>query len=127
MPTADPATPWGVVAMFAVAGTLHLIAPHQFERMVPPWLPAPRTLVYASGVAELAGAAALLVPALRPAAGWGLIALLVAVSPANVQMVRDAWRDGAAPWMHVALWARLSLQPLLVWWVWRRAVAPGQS
>ena len=108
--------------MFAVAGVLHFVAPRPYERMVPPWLPARRALVYVSGAAELVGAAALLSPTLRPAAGWGLIALLVALFPANVHMLRDATRRGAAPWALALLWARLPLQPLLIWWVWASAV-----
>ena len=122
MPEPGSSPPWGVVALFAVAGVLHFVAPGAYERIVPPWLPARRTLVYVSGAAELAGALALLSPALRPAAGWGLIALLVAVFPANVQMLRDAARLGAAPWAQALLWARLPLQALLIWWVWASAV-----
>ncbi len=90
---------------------------------MPRWLPAHRALVYVSGAAELAGAAGLLLPTLRPLAGWGLIALLVAVLPANVQMLQDARANPRTPgWAHVALWVRLPLQLLLMWWVWAAAV-----
>ena len=123
MPPLDDAVPWGVVLMFAIAGTLHFVFPRAYERIMPRWLPAHRPLIYASGAAELAGAAGLLLPALRPLAGWGLIALLVAVLPANVQMLQDARANPGTPaWARAVLWARLPLQLLLMWWVWAAAV-----
>lgn len=122
---AAPGTPWGLVALFLVAGVLHFVVPGVYERIMPRWLPAHRALVLVSGAAEIAGALGLLVPALRPAAGWGLLALLVAVFPANVQMLQDARASGAAWWVQAALWGRLPLQPLLMWWVWRAAIQPG--
>ena len=101
---------------FVGSGVLHLVRPRVFEAIVPPSLPAPRLLVYVSGVAEIAGGLGLLVPALREAAGWGLVALLVAVFPANVYMARQAgrFRRVAPAW---ALWARLPLQAVLIAWV----------
>ncbi len=115
-----------IAALFAVAGVSHFVAPDLFIHIVPPWLPdwlgTPRTLVHVSGMAELAGAAGVLIPATRRAAGWGLLALLVAVYPANVQMLIDARATGASSWYVVALWIRLPLQPLLGWWVWRRTI-----
>ena len=124
MPRADSQTPWVLAALFAVAGALHFVAPGVYVRIVPRWLPAARTLVYVSGAAELAGAAGLLAPRLREAAGWGLIALLVAVLPANVQMLQTARATGAPAWGQGLLWARLPLQAVLIWWVWRAAVRP---
>jgi uncharacterized membrane protein len=59
----------------------------------------------------------------RPIAAWGLIALLVAVLPANVQMLQDARANPRTPtWARGALWVRLPLQLLLMWWVWAAAV-----
>ena len=113
-------------ALFGVAGTLHFVKPEFYRPIVPPGLPSPATLVAVSGLAEIAGAVGLLVPALRRPAGWGLIALLVAVFPANVYMAVDAarFRDVAPAW---ALWARLPLQGLLIWWVARASGLPGRS
>ena len=123
MPPLDDAVPWGVVLMFAAAGTLHFVFPRAYERIMPRWLPAHRALVYASGAAELAGAAGLLLAPLRPIAGWGLIALLIAVLPANVQMLQDARADPRTPtWARALLWVRLPLQLPLMWWVWTAAV-----
>ena len=115
-----------IAALFGMAGVAHFAAPLLFERIVPPWLPdwlgTPRTVVYVSGVAELAGALGILVRGTRVAAAWGLLILLVAVFPANIQMLQDARASGASLWYVAALWLRLPLQPLLGWWVWRQAI-----
>ena len=75
--------------LFVVAGTLHFTHTRWYVSIVPDYLPAHRELVYASGVAEIAGGAGLMVPATRRAGGWWLIATLVAVFPANVWMARS--------------------------------------
>jgi uncharacterized membrane protein len=105
-----------LAAAFVGAGAAHFLRPRMFEAIVPPALPEPRALVYASGAAEVAGGIGLLVPSLRRAAGRGLVALLFAVFPANVYMATEArrFRHLAPPW---ALWARLPLQFALVRWV----------
>jgi uncharacterized membrane protein len=114
--------------MFVVAGVLHFIVPHAYARLVPRWLaPSPEArlwLVWLSGVAELAGGLALLVPRLRVAAGWWLILVLLAVLPANVQMLVDARAAGASGWQQALLVARLPLQGFLIWWVWAAAIRP---
>jgi len=110
---------WGRVALallFGGAGVLHFIHPETYLRIMPPALPAPRLLVLLSGVAEVAGGLGLLLPATRRWAVWGLLALLVAVFPANVHMLRLAGELHIPAWV---LWARLPLQPLLMWAVWR--------
>ncbi|MBO2033251.1 DoxX family membrane protein [Siccationidurans ginsengisoli] len=113
---------YGLALLFVSAGVLHFIRPVVFERIVPPALPAPRLLVLLSGVAEVAGGLGLLLPASRRWAGWGLLALLVAVFPANVYMVGLADELHLPAWV---LWARLPLQPLLMWAVWRAALRRG--
>jgi uncharacterized membrane protein len=109
-------------AVFASAGVLHILRPDPFVRIVPAFIPWPLAVVYLSGAAELAGAIGLLIPRLRAAAGWGLIALLVAVFPANVHMLQLARESNASAWYVALLWGRLPLQPLLMWWVWRSAI-----
>ncbi|GMA17180.1 hypothetical protein E5F05_17950 [Deinococcus metallilatus] len=107
-----------LTALFAFAGVLHFVRPEPFDRIVPPQLPLPaRTATLLSGAAEIAGGLGLLHPATRPAARWGLMALLLAVFPANVYMAQHAERFRPLPvW---GLWARLPLQPLLMLFVWR--------
>jgi uncharacterized membrane protein len=111
--------PWraaGPAVLFIAAGTLHFTRPAIFRAIVPPALGHAAELVALSGAAEFAGGIGLLVPATRRAAGFGLVALLIAVWPANWYMAADAGRYAAlAPaW---ALWLRVPLQLPLIWWV----------
>ncbi|AWN23383.1 hypothetical protein DKM44_09195 [Deinococcus irradiatisoli] len=107
-----------LAALFIGAGALHWLKPDVFDAVVPDYVPMPpRTATLISGAAELAGGLGLLLPATRPAARWGLLALLVAVFPANVEMARHA--GSFRPLPEWALWARLPLQPLLMYAVWR--------
>ena len=114
-------------AIFVAAGVLHFVKPHTYERIVPPAFPSPSTLVLVSGVAEIAGGVGLLVPRLRRPAGWGLIALLAAVFPANVYMALAPGRFsdvGVPAW---AWWARLPLQPALMTWIWAIALPRNRA
>lgn len=115
-------TPYGIAALFAVAGIAHFVIPTFFVRIVPAWVPGAHAAVWWSGVAELAGAVGLLWTRTRVAAAWGLMALLVAVFPANVQMLMDARTHGEGLVFVALLWMRLPLQAVLLWWVWRVAL-----
>lgn len=108
-----------LAAIFIIAGILHFIFPARYAAIIPPALPNPVMLVYLSGVAQIAGGIGVLIPALRRAAGWGIIALLIAIFPANIQMLVNAQRGGAPPGALTLLVARLPLQLLLIIWVWR--------
>ena len=107
-------------AFFLVAGTLHFLKPGPYVAIVPDALPRKLELVYASGVAEIAGGAGVLARPTRRAAGWWLIVTLLAIFPANLNMAVNADRFGAVP--EPLLWARLPVQGLLIAWVWRVAV-----
>jgi uncharacterized membrane protein len=100
---------------FVVAGTLHFVKPDLYRQIIPPFLPEPQLLVMVSGIAEIAGGLGLLLAPVRRAAGWGLIALLIAVFPANVYMALHAEQFHITPWL---LWARLPLQAVFIAWVW---------
>lgn len=113
---------WLLAAIFIGAGILHLLRPGTFVSMVPPWLPAPALLVLVSGVFEVMGGVGILAPVTRVAAGWGLIALLVAVLPANVHMLVLARTAGASLLWQLALLLRVPLQLVLIWWVHRATV-----
>jgi len=111
--------PWRTIvpaALFIASGTLHFTRPGLFRAIVPPALGHAAELVAVSGAAELAGGIGLLVPATRRAAGYGLIALLVAVWPANWYMALTAG-DYAALAPAWVLWLRVPLQLPLIWWV----------
>ena len=111
-----------VFALFFIAGGVNHFAHADFYLpMMPDYLPSHVLLVQSSGVAEVILGAALLVPRLERLAAWGILALLVAVFPANLHMALHPDRFPAmAPAM---LWLRLPLQlPLLAWaWVYTRA------
>ena len=103
--------------LFIGAGVNHFVLPRPYQQIVPPSLGDPARLVAISGVAEIAGGVGVLLAPTRRLAGAGLLALLVAVFPANIYMARNPARFARIPgW---ALYARLPLQPLLMWWVWR--------
>jgi uncharacterized membrane protein len=103
---------------FVGAGVNHFAMPRAYEAIVPPSMKSRAgSLVAISGVAEIAGGLGVLVPWTRRAAGLGLIALLAAVFPANLYMARAPENFRKIPrW---ALYARLPLQPLMMWWAWR--------
>jgi uncharacterized membrane protein len=109
-------------ALYVVAGLSHFLAPRVYEQVVPPAFPRPLALVYLSGLAEVGLGVGVLFERTRRVSAWGLVALLVAVFPANVHMatsddlrlagVPDRLRDPP----DAALWARLPLQAVLVAW-----------
>lgn len=106
------------VAMIGV-GALHFVSPDPFVKMIPAALPAPLALVLVSGVAEIAGGVGLFIPKLRRAASWGLVALYVAVFPANVNMAIHEIPLGDFHPSKLALWGRLPLQILFIAWaIW---------
>jgi uncharacterized membrane protein len=105
---------------FVGLGTLHFTHTRVYVGIMPPYLPAHRELVLISGAAEIAGGAGVLVPATRRHARWWLIALLVAVFPANVQMALHPEPYGIPRW---ALWARLPFQAVFGALVWRATSA----
>jgi uncharacterized membrane protein len=110
-----------LAALFVGAGLLHFIAPRSYQAVMPAWLPWHAALVAVSGAAEIAGGVGVLVAPLRRAAGWGLIALSIAVLPANVQMLQDGLATGRPAWQLALLALRLPPQAALVWWIWRVA------
>ena len=108
--------------LFIVAGALHFAFPKSYEAMMPGYLPAHRELVYVSGIAEIAGGAGLMYPSTRRWAGRWLIATLVAIFPANVNMAVNPDRYAAhVPGGEPALIARLPLQLALIAWVYKAA------
>jgi uncharacterized membrane protein len=107
--------------LFIVAGILHFVAPRPYLSIMPSYLPSPLALVYLSGLAEIAGGAGLLIPHTRTAAAIGLMVLLVAILPGNVEMLRQVQERGTSTVAIIACWLRLPLQAALMWWVWRVA------
>jgi uncharacterized membrane protein len=102
---------------FVAAGINHFVVPKVYESIVPRYLPKHRELVYASGVAEAAGGLGLMVPGTRRPARWLLVATLIAIFPANVEMAVHPERYPQIPGGEKALLARLPLQALIIAWV----------
>jgi len=114
----------GILAVFfVVAGLGHFVSPQTYLHLMPPYLPWHLFLIYLSGAAEVAGGVGLCVPRLRRAAGWGLIALLFAVFPANIYMLTNGLVLGETMLPEWVLWLRLPLQGVLMAWIWWAAIA----
>ena len=120
----------GALAMVGI-GAMHFLRPAPFLRIMPPWLPYPLFLVYFTGVWEIAGGVGLLWERTRAYAGWALIALYLAVFPANIhQAVHQIQFEGGDPIPVWAMWARLPFQALFIawaWWMTRPATKPEQA
>jgi uncharacterized membrane protein len=96
-------------------GTLHFANPEPFVKIVPAFLPMPWVLVYVSGAFEILLGLGLLVPKVRFYAAWGLIALYLAVFPANINMALNHIQvDPLHPLPDWALWARLPFQAVFI-------------
>jgi uncharacterized membrane protein len=104
-----------VLSIFFVGvGISHFLKPEPFVAIVPKILPNPLQLVYISGVFEILGGVGLMLTPVRRAAGYGLVALLVAVFPANVNMALHNIPWDKTPVPPAMLWLRLPIQLVLI-------------
>jgi len=109
---------WLLALGMTAIGITHFTDPEPFMRIVPPPLPA-RETVLISGAFEVLGGLGLLIPRLRRKAAWGLVALYIAVFPANIYMaVAGIQLDPANPMPAWAGWVRLPFQALFIYWAW---------
>lgn len=107
---------WLYGILFALAGANHFAHTDFYVGIMPPYLPWHTALVYASGVAEVMLGILLLSRRFERVAAWGMIALIVAVTPANVHMAMHA--DLYPQYSSTALWLRLPLQVVLIAWAY---------
>ena len=107
---------WLLAALMLGSGTLHLAWPAAYQKVMPPYLPRHFELVCLSGVIELVLGVLLLVPRWSRRAAWGVIALLVAVFPANVYLYQHQELVPGPPLLHLL---RLPLQAVLILWAYR--------
>ncbi len=114
-----------VAVLFVAVGVRHFTHPDFFIAIVPPYLPAPAALVYVSGFFEILGGIGVLVPATRKWAGYGLLALLVAVYPANIHMALNP--DQFPDMTPTALWVRMPFQFVFAALVWFGACSPKSA
>ncbi len=106
-----------VLAAFLIyAGVGHFTKKRFFMKAMPPYIPAHETMVIVSGIAEIALGLGLLFVQTRSYAAWGIIALLIAVFPANVYMLTSGVFKKIPTWF---LWLRLPLQLVLIWWAYQ--------
>ena len=102
--------------LYVAAGIYHFVNPKMYQRIMPTYLPWHMPLIYVSGVLEIAFGLLLIPEGTRPMAAWLVIALLVAVFPANIQMTVNFWqRHKPALWIALL---RLPLQLGLIYWAW---------
>jgi uncharacterized membrane protein len=107
---------FGLAAFFINAGVLHFVNPDFYLSIMPPAFPLHTEAVYISGFFEVLGGVCVLIPRLRKIAGWGLVALLVAVYPANIYM---AITPEAFPDLSIALlYVRLPFQFIFLYWAY---------
>jgi uncharacterized membrane protein len=111
---------------FMAIGVAHFTHTEFFVAIMPPYLPAHFALVYLSGIAEIAGGLGVLFAATRAWARIGLVALLVAVYPANIHMAMNPEPFVAEGLSPAALYARLPMQFVFMAWVWW-AARPGRD
>lgn len=105
---------YAFAAFFAAAGLLHFIKPKFFLRIMPPYIPWHKPIVYLTGIAEIGLAVLLLIPPYRVWAAWGIIAHLIAVFPANIYHLTSGGAGMRIPqWLLVL---RLPLQFFLIGW-----------
>lgn len=108
-----------MAAFYVFAGVMHFVSPEGYLPMMPPYLPAHRELIFLSGVAEVVLGVGVLIPRTRRWSAWGLIALLVAVFPANLHIaLYDVPVFGAEKGAGALNWVRLPLQLVLIAWAW---------
>ena len=107
---------------YIVGGALHFVSPASYLAIMPPYIPWPLAMIYISGAAEILGGIGVLapdgtvIPRSRAWAAWGLVALLVCVSPVHINMCLHPEQFPAIPlW---AIWVRLPLQLPLIGWAW---------
>lgn len=107
---------------FVFTGATHFLMPGKFLEMMPPFVPAPLLMVYLSGIFEILGGAALILPTTKRLAAYGLIALLIAVFPANIYVALNNVQLGGFMNYPLYQWLRLPMQFVLIYWIWWTAV-----
>jgi uncharacterized membrane protein len=110
---------YGMGILYTLAGILHFINPEFYMKIMPPYLPFHLALVYLSGVAETMLGILLFIPKYKTIAAYGIIALLIAVFPANIYQLTSALEGSVE--LRVPIWTlflRLPIQFLLMYWAY---------
>jgi len=110
---------WLMGIFYIIAGIIHFAHPEYYVLMMPGYLPWPAALIFLSGLAEVGLGVAVLIPAVRRQAAWGIILLLIAIFPANIHIaLHNVPVFGATEGAGVWNWVRLPLQGVLILWAW---------
>lgn len=110
---------WLMAVFYVVGGINHFANTDFYMPMMPPYLPLHLELVYLSGIAEIVLGVAVLMPSLRWLAAWGIIALLIAVFPANLHIaLHNVPLGGRAEGLGIWNWVRLPFQAVFIAWAW---------
>jgi uncharacterized membrane protein len=105
-----------LLAIFMVgAGTMHFVRTDFYVKIMPPYLPLHRELVYLSGVFEIVLGMSLLIPRLSRLAAWGIFAFLIAVFPANIYVYQHQDLVPGSPILH---FLRLPMQGVFLLWAY---------
>lgn len=108
----------GLALVFCFTGVGHFINTEPMAAMIPSWVPRRVSLVYATGIIEIAAAIAVLVPRIRRRTGWALIVLLLLFLPVNIYAAANRIGMGGHRWGPGYLLIRVPLQAILVGWTW---------
>ncbi len=103
--------------IFMLAGLLHFLKPVMYIRIMPDYIPYHKAMVYISGGAEIFGGLGIMIPTFRHYAAWGLILLLIAVFPANLDMAMKGYKKHGLTKYTWILLLRLPLQFVLIYWI----------
>ena len=103
--------------IYTLAGINHFISPQTYLSIMPAWLPYPKELIFLSGVCEILFGLLLLPVSTRRVGAWLIIALLIAVFPANIQMAINYYSEGTQYFWLAIL--RLPIQAVLIFWAYR--------
>jgi uncharacterized membrane protein len=114
---------WLMALLYVAAGLNHFLRPAFYAVMIPPYLPAPQLLVTVSGLAEIALGILVVVPRVSRLAAWGVIALLIAVFPANLYMAQHP--EHFPQFSRSALLIRLPIQLVLILWAYWYTIRRG--
>ncbi len=111
---------WRVILSVAliVVGITHFVKPEEYAKIVPPQFGDKFAMVYISGFFEILGAVGLLIPFVSVAAAWGLIALFIAVFPANIYQAIHSIPIENIPHHPLLYWFRLPFQAVFITWAW---------
>ncbi|ABJ76987.1 DoxX family protein [Leptospira borgpetersenii] len=115
MPDLKTVSLYTMATLYIIAGILHFVLPRFYLRIMPPYIPYPKLVVYFSGVIEIGFGIMLFFPDTKQLGAWGVILLLIAVFPANLYHYQSRRKTDPPKWV---LLLRLPLQLLLIYWAY---------